>query len=276
MIPTERVVSKLPSGAVDCHAHVMRKDRPIISTRHAPPEHDITPEDFLAVLEAHGVSNGVLTAPSFYGADNSLLLEALRAYPTRLRGTVIVDVDITLAQLESMQSAGVVGIRLNWFKRAQLPDVTTKEYQRLFSLVRALDWHVEIFLESERLQNILPAVQLSGVKVVLDHFACPDAKLGIEGPGFKRVLEALGQGNTWVKLSGPYRLLGADPQPFVQALRSAGGIDSLLWASDWPWVQHADGLTYQTCLDWLKVWVPDSDERQRVLVDTPAKLFGFK
>src|SRR5262245_66675520 len=88
--------------AIDCHAHVMLRDRPLASQRHSAPTHDATIDEYLAVLDAHGIWYALLTAPSFYGADNTLLLETLDAHPHRLRGTAIVDPDIeeeTLAAL---------------------------------------------------------------------------------------------------------------------------------------------------------------------------------
>ena len=65
------------------------------------------------MLDAHGISHGVLTAPSFYGTDDTLLLDALDRAAGRLRGTVIVAPDIDRAALEAMGERGAVGIRLN-------------------------------------------------------------------------------------------------------------------------------------------------------------------
>ena len=58
--------------AVDAHAHVMRRDAPLAPDRHSAPKRDCTVEEYLAVLDTHGISHGVLTAPSFYGTDNQL------------------------------------------------------------------------------------------------------------------------------------------------------------------------------------------------------------
>jgi predicted TIM-barrel fold metal-dependent hydrolase len=82
-------------------------------------------------------------------------------------------------------------------------------------------------------------------------------------------------GDTWVKLSAPYRLGGADPQPYVDALLAAGGPRQLMWASDWPFVAHEEAITYRMCVDWLLQWVPDAATRRAILVDTPARLFRY-
>ena len=261
--------------AVDCHAHVMRRDAPLAPDRHSAPKHDCTVEQYLAVLGAHAISHGVLTAPSFYGTDNNLLLDALDRARGRLRGTVIVDPGIDRASLDAMSNRGAVGIRLNWVRRATLADVASAEYRQLFANVRDLGWHVEIYLEGPLLAGILPAIRDSGAAVVVDHFGSPDPALGTACPGFKAVLDGVRAGDTWVKLSAPYRLGGADPQRYVDALLDAGGAQQLIWASDWPFVSHEDEIEYADCVRWLRDWVPDEATRGVILIDTPVRLFGF-
>jgi predicted TIM-barrel fold metal-dependent hydrolase len=261
--------------AVDCHAHVMRRDAPLAPHRHSAPKRDCTVEEYLGVLDAHGISHGLLTAPSFYGTDNSLLLDALDRAGGRLRGTVIVDPDIDRASLTAMGLRGAVGIRLNWIRRSSLPDVSAPDYRHLFANVRDLDWHVEIYLEGPFLAKILPAIRESGVKVVVDHFGSPDPAQGIACGGFKAVQEGVRTGDTWVKLSAPYRQGGADVRRYVDALLDAGGPQQLVWASDWPFVSHEESVAYGDCVKWLADWVPDEAARRVILAETPVQLFGF-
>ena len=261
--------------AVDCHAHVMRRGLPLAPDRHSAPKRDCTVEEYLALLDAHGISHGVLTAPSFYGTDNSLLLDALDRAAGRLRGTVIVAPDTDRTALEAMGKRGAVGIRLNWFKRAALPDAASAEYQRLFATIRDLGWHVEIYLEGPLLADVLPSIDESGAKVVIDHFGCPDPTRGVACPGFRRILEGVRAGGTFVKLSASYRQSGADCRPYVDALLDAGGPQQLVWASDWPFVSHEDRVTYENCIDDLHRWVPDPAIRRVILAETPVRLFGF-
>jgi predicted TIM-barrel fold metal-dependent hydrolase len=259
--------------AIDCHAHVMRRDLPLASERHSAPKRDVTVEEYLGVLDTHGISHGVLTAPSFYGPNNALLLSALDAAPARLRGTVIVEPTIEAHELAEMDRRGIVGIRLNWVRRATLPDVAAHDYQRLFKLVRELGWHVEIYLEGPELAHVLPVVRASGVKIVLDHFGAPDRALGVNDLGFRAAVAGVRAGDTWVKLSAPYRLGGADPQVYVDALLDAGNGRQLVWASDWPFVGFEEAITYPMCVDWIRAWIPDANTRRLILAETPAKLF---
>src|SRR5258708_19690821 len=74
---TARAESPLSSEgivAVDCHAHVMRRDLPLAPDRHSGPKRDVSVEEYLATLDEHGISHGVLTAPSFYAPHNPFLL----------------------------------------------------------------------------------------------------------------------------------------------------------------------------------------------------------
>ena len=260
--------------AVDAHAHVLRRDAPLVAERHSSPKRDATADEYIATLDAHGVSHAVLTAPSFYGADNSLLLESLDAYPLRLRGTVMVHPDIDARALEHLARRGVVGIRLNWIKRDRLPDPAGADYRELFARVRDLGWHIEVLLEGPKLASVLPALRASGARVVVDHFGVPDPAQGVRCRGFQALLDGVRTGDTFVKLSAPYRLGGADPQAYVDALLAAGAAQ-LVWASDWPFVGYEDAIRYPQCVDWLRTWVPDDTARHAILADTPARLFGF-
>jgi predicted TIM-barrel fold metal-dependent hydrolase len=261
--------------AVDAHAHVMRRNAPLAPERHSAPKRDVTVDEFLGVLDEHAISHGVLTAPSFYGTDNSLLLEALDAHPDRLRGTVIVAPEIDDSTLRAMAGGGVVGIRLNWVRRDALPDVTSSAYRSLLARVRDLNWHVEILLEGAKLAAVLPRLRETGARVVVDHFGLPDPARGIACEGFAQVLEGVRSGDTFVKLSAPYRFGETDPQRYVDALLDAGGPRQLVWASDWPFVSFEDEIRYAQCVHWIRTWIPDEAARRTVLVDTPAALFAF-
>jgi len=254
----------------------MRRDLPLAPDRHSGPKRDFTVGEYLAELDKHGISHGVLTAPSFYGTDNSLLLAALDAAGGRLRGTAIVSPEIAEEELVAMSRRGIVGIRLNWIRRDALADVESPSYRRLFERVRKLDWQVEIYLEGPKLATKLPRIRGQGVKVVVDHFGSPDPTLGVTCRGFQEILRGVRDGDTFVKLSAPYRLGGANPQPYVDALLEAGGPGQLVWASDWPFVGFEEKIAYEQCAEWIGAWIPDAATRRIMMAETPARLFRFQ
>ena len=264
-----------PITAIDCHAHVMLRDLPLTSERHSSPQRDVTVDEFIGVLDRHAISHGVLTAPSFYGTDNQLLLASLARYPDRLRGTAIVAPDVAIETLSAMDGQGVVGIRLNWFARTALPDVEGADYRSLFDKIRALGWQVELYLEGPKLAGVLPKIRAQGVTMVIDHFGAPDPALGTDDRGFAEVLKGVRAGDTYVKLSAPYRQRGGDVQRYADALLDAGGPGQLVWASDYPFIGYEATIEYPMCVRSIEQLVPDDKVRNIILADTPAKLFRF-
>lgn len=262
----------LPVGAADCHAHVMSRNVPLVPDRHSAPARDCSVSEYLQILDTYGVTYGLLTAPSFYGPNNSVLLDALKQAQGRLRGTAIVEPTITEGELALLRDAGVCGLRLNWVRRSQLPDITSADYASLLSKARDLGLHIEVYLEGELLEPVLSSINQSGAAAVIDHFGHPQS---LTSAGFKALLRSIDAGNTWVKLSAPFRLREKDARSLASALLAASDGERAVWATDWPWVGFEEEITYTQCIEWLFDWIPDEGLRNRVLVDTPQKLFGF-
>ena len=65
----------LPAGSVDTHAHVIGNH--YIDERSYTP-HPAPPEAYLRMLDATGLTHGVLVQVSVHGSDNSLLLRNVR------------------------------------------------------------------------------------------------------------------------------------------------------------------------------------------------------
>jgi predicted TIM-barrel fold metal-dependent hydrolase len=265
-----------PKGAdltgVDMHAHVLRTDAPLVSERHSRPAREANIEEYLALLDGAGLSHGVLAAPSFYGTDNSVLLDALAAAPGRLRGTVSLPVTTDPAQLAALRERGVVGIRLNWSRRHRFPDPSSGPYQRLFAAARDAGLHIEVLIEDEHLPVLADAVLHAGAELVIDHFGLT---AGPATPGTAALLRAIETGSAWVKLSAPYRPPSRRlPDVARQLVESAPR--RLLWGSDWPWVSHEhDVVRYEECLAHLTALVPDAAVRRAILVDNPSSLLGL-
>jgi predicted TIM-barrel fold metal-dependent hydrolase len=266
---------KLPLGAVDCHAHVIKKNAPLIAERHSAPARDCDLKEYLQVLDTHGVSYGLLTAPSFYGPNNEVLLDALKNANGRLRGTAIVEPTIAESELANMKAQGVCGLRLNWIRREKIPDITSQEYTSLLAKARNIGLHIEIYLEGEHLAPVLQVINRSGAQAVVDHFGNPLGPDAARSEGFVALLDAIDQGNTWVKLSAPYRLRHTNPNDLIQKILQHGKGERAVWATDWPWVGHENKVAYEQCIKWIFDWIPDETIRHTILVKTPQTLFGF-
>jgi predicted TIM-barrel fold metal-dependent hydrolase len=268
---------------IDAHAHIFTPDMPLADSAWMKPDYAFSAEDYLQQLDAHGVHFGVIAGISIYGCYNDYMISALRRHP-RLRGTVNIDPATDRYTLERMKADGVVGVRLQLSRRRELPDFTGETWRLLLRRVVDLDWHVHLALEGALMPQVLPALEASGARIVLDHFAHPDPAQGLEGEGFQAVLRSVARGRTWVKLSAGYRLTwesrgNGRPDPVAMDLARAAaerllreaGPERLLWGSDSPFVGH-ESITYADALRWYEEWVPSAAARRR-MTDTALRLY---
>ncbi|CAJ0720905.1 4-sulfomuconolactone hydrolase [Ralstonia edaphis] len=265
--------------AIDTHAHVFERGLPLANARRYAPTYDAPLPAYLAQLDAHGVSHGVLIQPSFLGVDNSYLLAALKQAPQRLRGVAVIDPSAPETLLAQMNAEGIVGIRLNLISAAD-PQLKSPVWQAALARLHALGWHVELHVEARRLPALLPPLLEAQVNVVVDHFGRPDPALGVDDPGFAALLAAGRSRRVWVKISGAYRN-GANgrgeaiAQAAMPRLKDALGLDRLVWGSDWPHTQFESQINYDKMWAFAGVLLPSAADRKQVLVDTPAQLFRF-
>ncbi len=268
-----------PALRIDTHAHVFTRDLPLADVRRYAPTYDVTVEQYIARLDAHGMSHGVLVQPSFLGSDNSYLLAAIARYPQRLRGIAMVDADVSEQQLLALQAGGVVGIRFNLVGGAPLPDVEGV-WRTTLERVARLGWQVEIHREAADLPRVLPPLLAMGLKVVVDHFGRVDAALGVEDAGFRYLLSTGASGQVWVKLSASYRNGGAaEGERFARQawplLREHLGTARLLWGSDWPHTQHESLTDYGHAWQQFTQLVDDDAQRSIITGQTAAQLFSI-
>ena len=209
----------------------------------------------------------------------SYLVASLHKYPDRFRGIAVVDPGIGSEQLQTLQDAGVVGIRLNLIG-LPTPDFASSSWRGLLAQLRQRRWQVEVHQSARELRPVLDPLIGEGLDVVVDHFGRPDEKLGIDDPGFRYLLTLGPSRKVWVKLSGAYRNgpAGRGEATALAAmplLRSSFGLDRLVWGSDWPHTLFEKTVDYPTQRRLLEEWLPAPPDRMIVLRETPARLFAF-
>ncbi len=266
---------------IDCHCHVIDPARFPFQpdTRYRPTGQEIAPVDqLLRVMDLQGVSHAVIVATnSGYGTDLSPVLDALAQGQGRFRGIAVVELHVTRAELARLKSAGFVGVAFN------TPFHGTAHYAGAAALVQTLaelDMLLDIQVRNDELLALMPLIEGSSVRLVVDHCGRPDPARGLDQPGFQALL-ALGRtGRAHVKLSGfsqftttryPY----PDTHPFVAALLQAFTPNRCVWGSDWPFLRAPERIEYGPLLSLIHDLIPGEADRRRVLWDTPARLFGF-
>jgi predicted TIM-barrel fold metal-dependent hydrolase len=269
-----------PITGIDSHAHVFSRDLNLVGARRYTPDYDATLEQYLTHLHTHGLSHGVLVQPSFLGTDNSYLLAALRQAPEQLKGVVVLERDVSRAVLNDMARLGVIGVRLNLMGKP-LPDFCDPAWKDFFGHIAELNWHVELHRHVEDLPGLIHQLMPFGVNLVIDHFGRPDARLGVDQPGFSEMLELGLSGKLWIKVSGIYRLEGTPQQNLEFAkialplLEQSFGTHRLVWGSDWPHTQHEESISFGTVVEQLQALECSAQLMRSLLVDTPQALFGF-
>ncbi len=277
--PEQRTSSRfqVPRGAVDTHAHVigLPPDYPFVAARsYTPPE--ATARDYIAMLDATGMTYGVLTQVSVHGTDNRLMVDTLRAHRQRLRGIAVIPLDCPEKDRAALKDAGVVGLRINVLYGGGIGFEQVESYA---SLCREMGWHLQFLVDARQLPELAPRLSKLPVPFLIDHMGHFPTSRGIEDEGF-RTLVSLVRDGAWVRLSGAYRNTVEGPPyrdtiPFAHNLVAAAP-DRCVWGSDWPHVANWGVMMgVSDLLDLLADWVPDSNLRNRILVDNPQRLFGF-
>jgi len=292
--PSTPVNFELPAGACDCHTHIHGDPAkfPFFDGRVYTPEL-ASPEEMSALHKALHIERVVIVTPSVYGTDNSATLFGMMARGATARGIAVIDDKTPDAELDSMTKAGFRGIRLNLATGGVAdPNVGRPRFLAAVERVKNRNWHIQLYTGLPMISALKDSFAASPVPVVFDHFGGAQAALGVDQPGFADLLELVKSGKAYVKISGAYRAskLGpdfADAAPLAQALIAANP-DRIVWGTDWP---HPDSSTVPgrkptdvaplfqiddgRLLNQLPVWAPDAEIRTKILVDNPARLYGF-
>lgn len=266
---------------IDCHNHIFDPARfPYrADTVYRPTGQEIaTAEQFKRVMDAYGVRHALLVGPtSGYRTDNRCMLDAIAHGGTRFKGIAVVDHNTGTAELRELKASGVVGVAFN---PAMEGVASLDDADALFGRLADLDLFAQIQVKQDELPALLPLIERSRPRILIDHCGRPDPANGLRQPGFQALLRLADLGRVTVKLSGmqkyshdayPYQ----DVQPYVQALLDAFGPDACIWGSDWPFLRAAERLDYGPLLKLAESLMPDAAVRRKVMWETPHRLFGF-
>ena len=269
----------VPPGAVDTHAHVigLPPAYPFVAQRsYTPPA--ASPEQYLSMLDATGMTYGVLVQVSVHGVDNRLLLQTLRRKRTRLRGIAVMPLGLRESDYADAKAAGVVGLRLNDLYGGGIDFSQLREYG---ALAREMGWHLQFLLDGTRLPRLAAEISKLPVPFVVDHMGhFQVGGMSVHDANFQTLVSLVRDGG-WVKLSGAYRQSAleapyADTVPYAQCLLDAAP-SRCVWGSDWPHVaQWKTMMHVHDLLDTLALWSPTPQAQHAILVDNPSNLYGFE
>jgi 2-pyrone-4,6-dicarboxylate lactonase len=277
---------RLPPGTIDAHCHVFgpQAEFPFAAERKYTPC-DGGKDDLFALRDHLGVTRNVIVQATCHGADNSAMVDAVRAADGRARGIATVRPDVSPRELRELDAAGVRGVRFNFVKRL----VDAAPHEDLSTIARKiapLGWHVVLYFESADLPELEGFFGSLPTPLVVDHLGRPDVTRPVAGPQFSRFLRFVDHNDVWVKVSCPERLTVTGPPalggeqhayrdvvPFGR-LVVAEFPDRVLWGSDWP---HPNLLGHMPDDGLLVDHVPQvavtAEQQRKLLVTNPMRLY---
>jgi predicted TIM-barrel fold metal-dependent hydrolase len=258
--------------------HIFDPPRPRAPGSTGAVAEQATAADYQLLQRRLGTARAVVVTPRYYGTDNGGTIDAIRILGRdRTRGIAVVAPDISDQELLALRNAGICGVR---YTTPHIP-VDSPVFGHAAALAPRLDrlgmhlqlhWTVEQTVAHADLLHRLPCT------VVIDHMGRLPKGIGLAHPANSVLRRRLDDGRTWVKLSGwyldsagpPYADTGAVAASFVKAAP-----ERMVWGTDWPHVSVTDKPDGAAMLDMLLACVPDESLRRRILVDNPARLYGF-
>jgi 2-pyrone-4,6-dicarboxylate lactonase len=274
-------IPTLPPGACNAHCHVFgpRERFPYVTSGSFVPEHD-APKEALHALHARlGIARCVVVQSTCHGFDNRATENAVQSRPASFRGVALLPTDVPDAELRRLDAAGFRGVRFNYMRHLG-QSTPVDAVLGLAARLAPLGWHLQIHGEPALLVELGPALRRSPVPVVIDHIGRVDASLGLDQPHFRALLALMDDERFRVKVSGCERIT-RQAWPYEDALPFARTLverfpERVVWGLDWPHPNFTGPIPDDADLVALLPRIaPGAAALQRLLVDNPARLYGF-
>jgi len=285
----------VPAGACDCHVHIFGPPQryPLVPERTYMPGL-ASVDDLVGLQRSLGLDRVVIVQASPQGVNNECLVDALRDLKARgreARGVAVVAPRTPPHELRRLHEAGVRALRVN-LQSTGINDTSAAQasLREAAALAAPLGWHVQTYTNLPMVASLRDTIRTLPVPLIVDHFGLASAARGPAQEGFEDLVGLAAEGKVYVKLSAPYRIVsrpdGSDGEIIVRALIDANP-ERMLWGTDWPHTGAWPGVPRRRetpepfhpiddgqQLNLLGGWATQA-ELQRILVDNPARLFGF-
>lgn len=298
---------EVPSDAWNTHLHIFEPDKyPFSGGRHFTPS-PATLEQLESFERSLGIDHICIAHGLSFGADCTSLLDYLNHFAGSARGICVLDIEnVSDETLDIYHEAGVRSVRVDFFKAKAMDSVDLQIDLIQRTAKRLKDWGRHIWsvqVQQPHLEywhKLGPVAQKLPVPLVVDHLAliqAPSMQTTDIKPlnfaamdGMSSLLTALRHGNTWMKISAPYRCSDLfhtfdDLEGLVRLLVFTNR-NRVIWGSDWPHTQrHKDrigrdvneqenylNVEDQTWLKRLSQWMSD-EEWLSMWIKNPSTLY---
>ena len=264
-----------PANACDCHMHVYDGARFPPARPGARMQPDAAVPDYRLLQKRIGTTRTVVVQPAAYVTDNEVTLDALAQLGKEARGVAVVQPGVSDADLKRMADGGICGIRFTQFDPKSA--ATTRDMiEPLAKRVEPLGWHVQIHLRcrSDRRcrRHAATAAGHRGVRSPRAARGRRERSGDGRHPAHARPRPHLDEAfrRLYVRRAAGLCRGAADRARIYRGSARADGMGQRLAASDGS--RKPDDAVL---LDLVAEWAGDEALRKRILVDNPAKLYGF-
>ncbi|HSK41422.1 MAG TPA: amidohydrolase family protein [Arenibaculum sp.] len=244
-----------------------------------PPEARV--DAYRALQNRLGTSRTVVVTPSTYGTDNSCTLDAMAQLGPSARGVAVVDPGISDTELRRLADLGIQGVRFNVVRR----EATSIEMiEPVANRVADFGMHVQLHMKGDDIVGFRDMLRRLPATLVFDHLGRIPYPDGMNHGAYKVIRDLIDRDRAWVKVSGVYHesLVGAPSYADTSEMAASyveAAPERVVWGSDWPHpTLHGAGKPMPddaVLADLLVLWAPDEAVRHRILVENPARLYGF-
>lgn len=269
-----------PPGTCDTHMHIFEPGYTVMPGTNLPSMPG-TIADYRKLRERLGITRTVIVQPAAYGRDNRCTLAAMQALADdkhQTRGVAIVLPEDSDQHIAELTAAGIRGIRYHLLPYGGVSWDTLRE---MAARVAPHGWHVQIQCEGGELAGREALLKSLPCGIVIDHIGRFTQPVAAGDPGWKSLRSLIEGGRCWVKLSAPYHGSKTGAPDYADAAASAKELiraapERMLYATNWPHPSLKNNLPDDAALlDWVNDQAGSEAVRQRILVDNPAKLYGF-
>jgi len=272
----------IPENACDSHHHIFDPVRfPYVDTdiRNQPPA---TVDVYRLLQKKLGLTRNVIVTPSAYGTDNRCTLDALKQMGKNARAVVVLnEKEVTDEQLKEMHDAGVRGVRYN-ITRGGVDDLD--EIGKMAERIAPLGWHIVFWMSADLTVQIKDFLEKLPCMIVFDHRGHLPKDRGTSHPAFEVIVSMMKKGKAWIKLSALYHDSAFWDSDYHDTIAVGKAYveeapNQVIWGTDWPhpseFTAKRDFPNDAELLDLLSVQAGTEENVKKILVDNPARLFGF-
>jgi predicted TIM-barrel fold metal-dependent hydrolase len=279
------MIEKRSARYIDAHVHVWTDDvqkyglGPRFTAEDMKPAAYL-PDEILRHARPSGVDRVVLVQMSYYGFDNSYMLDAINQFPLVFRGIAVIDSKSKAPDVEMRKLAklGVRGFRL-YPNEVSSFNLSQDGFLKMFHCGETERLALCLLINPDALAAVGEQCnKFPNTPIVIDHLA----RIGVGGSIREQDVRALcslaKHPQVYVKLSGFYALGQSNPPhldlvPLIKRVYDAYGSKRLMWGSDCPFLvaheAYEDGISLiRDRIDFIS-----GEDKDWMLFGTAEKLF---